>query len=74
MLLFMVVQAQPDGPGGISDVANILIVDDDPAVPITIRSLQKPFRVEILCATIDGCPKQARSSCLPQSDVSSARG
>jgi hypothetical protein len=54
-------------------VAYILIVDDDPAVEITIRSLQTPFRAEALLAAVNDCLWKARSSSLPQPDVSSRR-
>lgn len=47
-------------------MANILIVDDDPAV----ASLQKPFRADALLAAVDGCLKAGESE---GSDVSTGR-
>ncbi|WP_082905620.1 response regulator [Bradyrhizobium centrolobii] len=65
-------------------MANILIVDDDPAVQITIPLIleraghrvtvagdgHKPFRPEALLAAVDGCLAAARPEA---SDVSTGR-
>jgi hypothetical protein len=55
-------------------VANILIVDDDRAEQIIIRSLQTPFLAVTRPAAADGRPRKARPSSLPHLDVSSRRG
>ncbi|WP_234686035.1 response regulator [Bradyrhizobium monzae] len=52
-------------------MANILIVDDDPAVQLTIRLLleQKPFRADALLAAVDRRLISAPSSCPPRIDA-----